>query len=36
VGLQFIHPRTEELVELHCGLSEEFEAQLKKLRAKNG
>ena len=36
VGLQFIHPRTEEPVELHCGLSEEFEAQLKKLRAKNG
>ena len=36
VGLQFVHPRTEELVELHCGLSEEFEAQLKKLRAKNG
>ena len=36
VGLQFIHPRTEELVELHCGLSEELEAQLKKLRAKNG
>ena len=36
VGLQFIHPRTEELVEVHCGLSEEFEAQLKKLRAKNG
>ena len=36
VGLQFIHPRTEELVEVHCGLSEQFEAQLKKLRAKNG
>ena len=36
VGLRFIHPRTEEPVELHCGLSEEFEAQLKKLRAKNG
>ena len=36
VGLQFIHPRPEEPVELHCGLSEEFEAQLKKLRAKNG
>ena len=33
VGLQFVHPRTEEPVELHCGLSEEFEAQLKKLRA---
>ena len=36
VGLQIVHPRTEEPVELHCGLSEEFEAQLKKLRAKNG
>ena len=35
VGLQFVHPRTEELVELHCGLSEEFETQLRKLRAKN-
>ena len=35
VGLRFIHPRTEENVELHCGLSEEFEAQLKKLRAKS-
>ena len=29
VGLQFIHPRTEEVVVLHCGLSEDFEAQLK-------
>ena len=36
VGLQFVHPRTEEPVELHCGLSEECEAQLKKRRAKNG
>ena len=35
VGLQFVHPRTEELVELHCGLSEEFEEQLRKIRAKN-
>ena len=32
VGLRFLHPRTEELVELHCGLSEEFQAQLQKLR----
>ena len=32
VGLQFIHPRTEELVELACGLTEEFQTQLKKLR----
>ncbi|MBQ8852256.1 MAG: RluA family pseudouridine synthase [Oscillibacter sp.] len=34
VGLRFIHPRTGEPVELSCGLTEEFEAQLKKLRAK--
>ena len=34
VGLQFLHPRTEELVELHCGLSEEFEKQLLKLQQK--
>ena len=34
VGLRFIHPRTGEPVELGCGLTEEFEAQLKKLRAK--
>ena len=32
VGLQFVHPRTEELVELSCGLTEEFQTQLKKLR----
>ena len=32
VGLRFLHPRTEELVELHCGLPEEFQAQLQKLR----
>jgi len=32
VGLQFIHPRTGKLVELGCGLTEEFEAQLRKLR----
>ena len=34
VGLRFIHPRTGEAVELSCGLTEEFEAQLKKLRSK--
>ena len=32
VGLKFIHPRTGELVELSCGLPEEFEKQLKKYR----
>ena len=32
VGLRFIHPRTEQPVELSCGLTEEFETQLKKLR----
>ena len=32
VGLKFIHPRTGELVELTCGLPEEFEKQLKKSR----
>ena len=36
VGLRFLHPRTGEAVELGCGLTEEFEAQLKKLRAKSG
>ena len=36
VGLRFIHPRTGEPVELSCGLTEEFETQLKKLRAKAG
>lgn len=35
VGLRFLHPRSGEPVELHCGLSEEFEEQLRKLRAKN-
>ena len=30
MGLRFRHPRTGELVELSCGLPEEFEAQLKK------
>ena len=34
VGLQFVHPRTEELVELHCSLPEEFQAWLQKLRNK--
>lgn len=32
VGLRFIHPRTEEAVELHCELPEEFIRQLEKLR----
>lgn len=32
VGLQFLHPRTGELVELHCDLPEEFTRQLGKLR----
>ena len=32
VGLKFIHPRTGELVELTCGLPEEFEKQLEKYR----
>ena len=31
VGLRFIHPRTGEMVELHCPLPEEFRAQLRKL-----
>ncbi len=31
VGLRFVHPRTGELVELRCGLPEEFQAQLQKL-----
>ena len=34
VGLQFVHPRTGGLVELACGLPEEFRAQLKKLEAR--
>ena len=34
VGLRFLHPRTGELVELHCGLPEEFQAQLRKLEKK--
>ena len=32
VGLRFLHPRTGEMVELSCGLPEEFEARLRKLR----
>ena len=32
VGLRFIHPRTGEMVELACPLTEEFEKQLQKLR----
>ena len=32
VGLQFVHPRTGELVKLACPLPEEFEKQLKKYR----
>ena len=32
VGLRFIHPRTGEPVELACPLTEEFQAQLDKLR----
>ena len=31
VGLRFIHPRTGEMVELHCDLPEEFQACLRKL-----
>ena len=34
VGLRFLHPRTGELVELSCGLPEEFQAQLRKLSAR--
>jgi len=34
VGLRFRHPRTDEAVELSCPLTEEFEKQLRKLRAK--
>lgn len=32
VGLRFMHPRTEELVELSCPLDREFAALLEKLR----
>ena len=31
-GLRFLHPRTGEAVELWCGLPEEFQAQLRRLR----
>ena len=31
VGLQFVHPRTKELVSLSCPLPEEFQKQLRKL-----
>ena len=31
VGLRFLHPRTGEMVELDCGLTPEFEAQLRRL-----
>ena len=34
VGLRFIHPRTGKPVELSCGLTEEFEEQLRKLRSR--
>ncbi len=33
-GLRFLHPRTGEPMELWCPLPEEFEEQLRKLRAK--
>ena len=34
VGLRFLHPRTDAPVELACPLTEEFEKQLQKLRAR--
>ena len=34
VGLRFLHPRTGELVELHCPLPESFLRQLEKLEAR--
>ena len=34
VALKFIHPRTGEEVEVKCGLNEEFEAALEKLKKK--
>ena len=34
VGLRFLHPRTGEMVELFCGLPEEFQTQLQKCRAR--
>ncbi len=35
VGLRFLHPRTGELVELHCPLPESFLRQLEKLEARS-
>lgn len=35
VGLRFLHPRTEELVELRCPLPEEFRTVLRKLEQKS-
>ena len=34
VRLRFLHPRTGEMVELSCGLPEEFRTQLQKCRAR--
>ena len=34
VALKFIHPRTGEAVEVKCGLNDEFEAMLEKLKKK--
>ena len=34
VGLRFVHPRTGEVVEVGCGLPEEFQNQLRKLENK--
>ena len=34
VGLRFLHPRTGEMVELSCGLPEEFRTQLQKCGAR--
>ena len=34
-GLQLLHPRTGEPLRLHCPLPEEFEAALRKLRARS-
>ena len=34
VGLRFLHPRTGAMVELSCGLPEEFRTQLQKCRAR--
>ena len=32
VGLRFVHPRSEEILELKCGLNDEIEVFLRKLR----